>query len=682
MKRVPCVILLLISLFVVPMTSAAQTPTRKRVAVVLSGGGAKGMAHIGALKVIERAGIPIDIITGTSMGSIIGGLYSIGYDSHKLDSMVRVQDWTFVLSDKDDVRHRSLDERQKQNTYMLMKTFTLNKSKDIAETGGVIQGKNLSTLFDKLTEGYHDSIDFNKLPIPFACVATNIIDNTEYDFHSGVLARAMRTSMSIPAAFAPIRKGDMVLVDGGLRNNYPADIARQMGADVIIGVTVQGPPKTADDLHNGTDVLGQIVDVNCKNKYDANLALTNVAIRVNTKGYNAASFTDVAIDTLIRRGENEAMKHWDELMALKKLIGIDSTFVPRRVVYNNPSAPADTVEVADNKLRRSTVTTLKAGLGVRFDTEEMVALQINGALKPKNSLMNLEATLRLGKRIMGRLDADFNPFGMNKMRLSYIFRHNDVNLYYEGKRDFNMTYNYHAADLSLVDFNIRNFNVDMGARFDYYNYHDVLMGKHSDTRIDHLADEHYFTYYVNVNYNSENQWTFPSRGAKFLAGYGYYTDNFAQYKDHIGFSALKAMWRKSFPINSRLTFQPMAYGRMLFGQDFPYSQFNMIGGQWFDHYIDHQMPFAGVGYVEHTDNKFVAVQMQMQQRIADNNYVLLNVTGAEHSDYLSDILKSGPIWGCQAAYYYNTILGPLGATLGYSTKTKEGYFYINLGFEF
>jgi NTE family protein len=673
--------LLILSLFLLSTVLPAQQKPRKRVAVVLSGGGAKGMAHIGALRVIERAGIPVDIITGTSMGSIIGGLYSIGYDSHRLDSMVRVQDWSFVLSDRDDVKNKSLSDRHRQNTYMLMKTFTLDKEKNIAETGGVIQGKNLSVLFNKLTAGYHDSIDFNKLPIPFACVATNIIDNTEYDFHSGVLAQAMRTSMSIPAAFAPIRKGGMMLVDGGLRNNYPADIARQMGADVIIGVTVQGPPKTADDLRKGSDILGQIVDVNCKNKYDDNLAMTDVAIRVNTKGYNAASFNDVAIDTLIRRGEDEAMKHWDELIALKKVIGIDSTFVPRKIELNPATALPDTASVAPVSLK-NTSNQLLAGLGVRFDTEEMVALQINGIYKPKNSPMNIEATLRLGKRIMGRLDANLNPSGMNKMRLSYIFRHNDVNIYNGGSRDFNMTYNYHAVDFSVFDFNIRNFNVNLGARFDYYNYHDVLIGTHTDADFDHLSDEHYFSYYLNVNYNSEDKWSFPTRGAKFLAGYAYYNDNFVDYKGHIGFSMLKAMWRMSFPLNSRLTLQPMAYGRMLFGKDIPYSQYNMVGGMWFDHYIDHQMPLAGMGYMEHTDDQFTALQMKLQQRIADNNYVLVAVSGAQHSNKLKDLLNDTPILGGEIGYFYNTILGPLGATLGYSSKTKEPYFYINLGFEF
>ena len=243
MKERRRIILLFIVLMITVWNASAQDSLRrKRVAVVLSGGGARGMAHIGVLKVIERAGIPIDIITGTSMGSIIGGLYAIGYDAHRLDSMVKMQDWGFLLSDKADVRNRSLDDRRKQNTYFLLRTFHWGNKKSAVESGGLITGKNLSALFDRLTVGYHDSIDFNRLPIPFACVSTNIIDNTEYDFHSGVLAQAMRSSMAIPAVFSPVRKGNMVLVDGGLRNNYPADLAREMGTDIIIGVTVQSLP--------------------------------------------------------------------------------------------------------------------------------------------------------------------------------------------------------------------------------------------------------------------------------------------------------------------------------------------------------------------------------------------------------------------------------------------------------
>ena len=233
---------------------------RPRVAVVLSGGGAKGMAHIGVLKVLERAGIPVE-----------------------LDSLVRRQDWPFLLSDRAVYSSEDLEGRRVQSTYFFSKTLRLHKGHLTGATG-VIEGKNLMCLFRHLTVGYTDSMSFDSLPRRFACVATNIVDNTEYDFvdnteydfHSGVLAEAMRTSMSIPGVFTPVRKGNCVLVDGGLRNNYPADLARAMGAAYVIGATVQGPPKTADDLANGSSVLGQIVDVNCKNKYDDNLKLTDI----------------------------------------------------------------------------------------------------------------------------------------------------------------------------------------------------------------------------------------------------------------------------------------------------------------------------------------------------------------------------------------------------------------------
>jgi predicted acylesterase/phospholipase RssA len=212
------------------------------------------MAHIGVLKVLEKAGIPVDIITGTSMGSIIGGLYAIGYNAHSLDSMVRVQDWSYVITDKEDLRRQSLNDLKKQNTYFFTTGMTIGRRDPHA--GGFIKGKNLAELFQQLCAGYTDSLNFTRdLRIPFACVATDIIGNNEVVFHSGRLPQAMRASMAIPAAFSPVRIADKVLVDGGLKNNYPADIARQMGADIIIGVTVQGPPKVAEDMGGAMSII-------------------------------------------------------------------------------------------------------------------------------------------------------------------------------------------------------------------------------------------------------------------------------------------------------------------------------------------------------------------------------------------------------------------------------------------
>ena len=201
----------------VTVHSAQSQPTRPKVGVVLSGGGAKGMAHIGALKVIEEAGIPIDCIVGTSMGSIIGGLYAIGYTPVQLDSMVRDQDWMFLLTDRVNSDEQNIETKENKQTFLISVPFGKDTKKNIF--GGLIRGENLASLFSELTIGYHDSIDFNKLPVPFACVSEDLVSGKPFIFRSGVLAQAMRSSMAIPAVFTPVRKDSMVLIDGGTVDN-------------------------------------------------------------------------------------------------------------------------------------------------------------------------------------------------------------------------------------------------------------------------------------------------------------------------------------------------------------------------------------------------------------------------------------------------------------------------------
>ena len=297
-------------------TASFAADGRKKVAVVLSGGGAKGMAHIGVLKVIERAGIPVDCVVGTSMGAIVGGLYSIGYDALTLDSLVRQQDWRYLLSDMVEPRNRSMRERHNQSTYLLSRPII--RTTGLAAEGGLISGHNLSSLFSWLTVGYHDSISFDALPIPFACVATNMVDYSEVVMRSGWLSQAMRASMAIPGVFTPVRIDSMVLVDGGLKNNYPVDVARDMGADVVIGVTLQKPARSSSELNTAFDILLQLVDFSVKNKFDDNVGHTDVQIPIDAGDYNSMSFSPKAIDSLIAFGEQAAMERWDRLMELKR----------------------------------------------------------------------------------------------------------------------------------------------------------------------------------------------------------------------------------------------------------------------------------------------------------------------------------------------------------------------------
>lgn len=156
----------------------------------------------------------------------------------------------------------SLNEREKSEKYVF--SFPFTKSPKDAVSGGIIKGQNLANLFTELTVGYHDSVDFNKLPIPFACVSQNIVNGEQIVFHNGVLATAMRASMAIPGVFTPVRKDSMILIDGGMINNYPVDVAKSMGADVIIGVDVQNNLKGIDKLNSAPDILSQIIDLTTK----------------------------------------------------------------------------------------------------------------------------------------------------------------------------------------------------------------------------------------------------------------------------------------------------------------------------------------------------------------------------------------------------------------------------------
>ena len=761
-KNLLIAIAALLTYGVVSAQTDSTTVGRQKVAVVLSGGGAKGMAHIGVLKVLEKAGIPIDIVTGTSIGSIVGGLYSIGYNAHSLDSMVRAQDWTYVITDKEDLRRQSLSDRKKQNTYLFTTSLTIG-TRDM-QAGGIIKGKNLAELFQQLCTGYTDSLDFNRdLCIPFACVATNIMDNSEIVFHSGRLPQAMRASMAIPAAFSPVRIGDMVLVDGGLKNNYPVDVAREMGADIVIGVTLNGKPKTAEDITGTMKIVGQIIDVNCVNKYDENKAITDLWMNVDPHGYSTASFSANAIDSLIRYGEEEAMRHWDEIIALKQRIGIDDTFRPvilhplrpevmtekHRIIdiaFENMT-PQDEkflrqkfhlnrTDSIDSKLQQELTTSMRMDLfyqtaechlvpvklatgatrnihgiydevdslwtnadgvrvvlsagnrksvqfhaGFRFDTEEYAAVQLGLDIPLKASVpMNTEITLRLGKRMMARGEFTVHPRSFTRPKFTYSFHRNDIDVYVEGDRDWNIRYNQSQAELTPFNFDLRHFNLQIGVRWDYMHYRSKL-GSETSTQVE-LGNEHFFSYRARLKFNTEDSWYFPTRGARFNAEYAYLTDNFAKLDGQTGMSDVSANWRMSFTMGQRFTLQPMIYGRLLLGDVVPPVFGNTIGGDFFGHYVEQQMPFAGVGNMEYVEKQFVAAQLQAQERIGTKAYILLRIAAAQKAPKLKELFDYSTLLGVQGAFYYNTMFGPVGATVGYSNRTKEPYFYLNLGYEF
>ena len=537
-----------LSLLIIVLLSACTlgAQNRKKVGVVLSGGGAKGVAHIGALKVIEEAGIPIDYVVGTSMGALVGGLYSIGYTPQQLDSIVNAQNWKFLLSDTPDPETTLLSEKLKEEQYLLSVPIA-GKSAHVSDAG-IIKGRNISRLLSELTVGYHDSISFNRLPIPFACVSDNIVNGSKVVFHNGILATAMRASMSIPGVFAPVYLNGKVLVDGGLIDNYPVDIAGQMGAEIIIGVDVQNPLMKADELTSLSSVLGQIINPVGEESYRKNVKDSNIHIQVDVDGYSAASFNHEALDTLMRRGKEAAMKDWEKLIALKKEIGISTEY---RAEYPAPfkiptRTMLDTIpSVAQISPHEKPVNTIN--IGGRFDNEELAVLLLNArAYLGKQKKSQLSATTRLGKRTFGQLEYTYSLRNNWDLSTGYQIGYNDFNLYKEGDRLMNLTYVHHTAWIGFTK-SWCKLLVKAGIHFEKYNYHDWPSGP--DISITKSSDKALLSYQASVIYNSLNNQRFSTQGMEWEASYRLYTDNMTAYGSGSPVSVFQTHWSGYFSPN-------------------------------------------------------------------------------------------------------------------------------------
>lgn len=332
MKRILLYLLLLstcLSVSALPPTNK-KTGKRLKVGLVLGGGGAKGAAEVGVLKYIEQSGIPIDYIAGTSIGSIIGGLYACGYRSADLDSMFTTQEWISLLLDRNDSVADNFITKKDGVTYVLGFPIKRKKDKDdfsevYSGSGGTLVGDSVVALLDRMT-GRTDSISFDDLPIPFRCVAVDVKRLKEVELSSGRLSVAMRSSMAIPGVFKPVRRDGMILVDGGALNNLPVDVVRRMGADVVIAVDLtqnkrEARNKTMKQKKGFIPTLLQWVNKRPElEKYNENRNNCDVYINPDLKGFSAADFNAEKIQAMIERGEKAGKKALGDLKKLKKRV--------------------------------------------------------------------------------------------------------------------------------------------------------------------------------------------------------------------------------------------------------------------------------------------------------------------------------------------------------------------------
>ena len=673
MKRFITYFVLLIT--AIGMVAQPVAGERKKVAVVLCGGGAMGTIHIGALKVLEEAGMPIDMVTGTSMGSIIGGMYAVGYDAADIESIVNSMDWGDILRDRLSMRNQTLDERERQNIYLFDYRLFLDKSQDTL-AGGFIRGINVEkTLRHYLRQP--EDIDFKALPRPFGCIATDLVTDSEVVLDHGSLPRAIRASMAVPGVFAPVRMDPYILVDGGTKNNFPADLARKMGADIVIGVRTD--LGLNDKYYSTSDILERSVGADIHNRSDENDKYCDLIIHVPVRGYSAAHFYNSAIKALIKRGEEATRAQMDSIMILKRMAGVPDDYRPEYSIIHLSDVDNTTAGKLVNE--ENAKNSIKASVGARYDNEELVAAQIGATYYFGNKLdKTLDLTLRLGKRTMGRLAWNMIPKPHRKIGLSYEIWHEDIDLYQGKHRSDAIKFIYQKANATLFSFDALNLNVDLGLAWEHYHHYDVLNSAYSVSEF--MKNEYYFNYHVRAQYNSEDHWYFTHTGMRAEARYAYYTDNFAQWKGHAGFSEVSARWRVNIPLTATTHLQPMVYGRMLFGSGIPATAMNMLGGNRGGIYYEQQLPFSGFGHCHVMDNNVLVAGLKVQQRLFKEHYLMVKGHVAQQNNKLGDIFDGKPIWGAQLAYAYNSILGPLGGSLSWSNFTKQVSYYINLGFEF
>lgn len=307
-------------------THAQDTIRKPKIGLVLSGGGAKGLAHIGVLKEIEKAGIKIDYIGGTSMGAIVGGLYASGYTANELDSIFGNLDSDAIIQDVIPRGNKTFFEKNNDEVYAVTLPFQNMK---ITVPKGFSKGLYNYNLFSKLTHDYRHVRDFNKLKIPFLCIATDVETGKEVVFREGSLPMCLAASGAFPSLFSPVEIDGRYYIDGGVVNNYPIEEVKKMGADIIIGVDVQDGLKDINNISGATGVLVQISNFKTLENMDKKKAMTDIYIKPNIQGFSVISF-DMG-DIIIKNGEQAAQKVFDQL----KVLGSNYKPVPHKAIRND-----------------------------------------------------------------------------------------------------------------------------------------------------------------------------------------------------------------------------------------------------------------------------------------------------------------------------------------------------------
>ena len=331
--------------------TATDAVSRPRVGLVLGGGGARGAAHIGVLKELERLRIPVDAIAGTSMGAVVGGLYASGIKAGELEQLVSSMDWAAALKDRSARGHLSFRRKQDDRQFPINFEMGLRGS-DFLLPKGVIQGQKLDLLLRELTLHASHVKDFDDLPIPFRAIASDIVAGEAVVLGDGDITMAIRASMSVPGVFAPVRVNGKLLVDGGLIGNLPVNVMQEMGVDVIIAVDVEFPLYESEELGSVLTISEQMLTILIRKetlRQIDRLTEDDILIRPALGTYGSSNFGD--IDDTIEPGRQAALQQSDRLQELSLSESDWDAYIQQRKLKPNENEDLAFVRVVhDGKL--------------------------------------------------------------------------------------------------------------------------------------------------------------------------------------------------------------------------------------------------------------------------------------------------------------------------------------------
>src|SRR6266478_1158453 len=309
MKRMQFVFAFVCLCLALPCSAQPQEPvdkppvedppaSRAKIGVALEGGGALGLAHIGVLQWFEDHHIPVDYVAGTSMGGLVGGFYATGKSPEELKQLVESQNWDVIIGGA--TPYEDLSYRRKEDSRAYPNKIIVGLKDGLSLPAGLNAGHQITLLIDRETLAYSKLKSFDDLPIPFRCVATDLVTGKEEVFGQGSLPRALRATMSIPGLFSPVRDGEKVYVDGGLVGNLPTEVVRQMGADVVIAVHLETPPAKPEEIQSLFSVLGRSIDVVIRENELRGLSAADLIVNVNLREFTSMDYPKA--ETIINKG--------------------------------------------------------------------------------------------------------------------------------------------------------------------------------------------------------------------------------------------------------------------------------------------------------------------------------------------------------------------------------------------